>query len=280
MSDLSSIDLHLHSTRSDGKLTPTELVRVVAARGIAVAAVTDHDSTEGLDEALEEAELHSGLRIIPGIEMSADSPLVDQGDLHILGYFLDYKEQGFQDRLREFRNGRIDRAKLMVEKLGELGLPVDWKRVAEIAAGASVGRPHIAQAMVENGYIENPKEAFNEFLQDGGKAHIERPHISAADAIQLIQSVGGVAVMAHPLYAKNYRQVLPSMADLGAVGMEVHYAEFDKRQRMDLNEIAKAYGLLPCGGSDYHAFGLKGELLPGSAGPTEEVLRKLENLAG
>jgi predicted metal-dependent phosphoesterase TrpH len=278
MNAASPIDLHMHTTRSDGRLTPSELVRLVAAQGIGIAAITDHDSTEGLDEAFAEAARHPGLHLVPGIEISADHPL-DQGDLHVLGYFLDYHDAAFQTQLRAFRDGRLDRAKLMVEKLGELGVPVEWERVKEIAADASVGRPHIAQAMVERGYIGNTREAFDGYLQDGGKAHISRPHLSLGESVKLIKSVGGVAVLAHPLYAKEYQELLPRLAGLGVAGMEVHYAEFNPVQRIGLARLADRHGLLPCGGSDYHALGLPGENLPGSAGPPAEVFHKLEDLA-
>jgi predicted metal-dependent phosphoesterase TrpH len=273
------IDLHLHTTRSDGKLTPTELVRLVASRGVTVAAITDHDSTEGLDEAFEEAAKHPGLRLIAGIEISADHA-IGKGDLHILGYFLDYHDRAFQDELRRFRDGRLDGARHMVDKLADLGLPVEFERVQAIARDASIGRPHIAQAMVERGYIKNVKEAFNEYLQDGGKAHIARPHITMEGAVKLIQSVGGVAVLAHPLYMETYPEILPQLKRMGFAGMEVHYGEFDRAQRQELARQADEYGLLCCGGSDYHAFGTPGEHLPGSAGPPESVFQELETLAG
>lgn len=276
---MSKVDLHLHTTRSDGRLTPTELVRLVVAQGVHIASVTDHDSTEGLDEAFAEAARHPSLRLIPGIEISADHPQ-GEGDLHILGYFLRYHDQAFQDQLRHFREGRLNGAKLMVEKLAQLGLPVDWERVQQIAADASIGRPHIAQAMVERGYISAPREAFNEYLQDGGKAYVARPHISLEGAVRLIQSVGGIAVLAHPLYLKNFLELLPTLRESGIVGMEVHYAEFTPEQRAGLARLAARHDLLPCGGSDYHAFGTPAEHMPGSAGPPVEVLRQLERLAG
>ena len=277
MSRAPKIDLHLHTTRSDGHLTPTELVRLLVAQGVTIAAITDHDSTEGLDEAFDEAARHPSLRLIAGIEMSADHPQ-GEGDLHLLGYFLRYHNESFQDQLRQFREGRTDGAKMMVDKLAQLGLPVDWERVREIAADASIGRPHIAQAMAERGYISSPREAFNGYLEDGGKAYIARPHISFEGAVKLINSVGGVAVLAHPLYAKNYAELIPALPAMGVVGMEVHYAEFSPERRANLARLAAQYHLLPCGGSDYHAVGTPAEHLPGSAGPPIEVFDQLEGL--
>ena len=153
-----NIDLHLHTLASDGRLTPTELIRLAAKLGLKTIAVTDHDSTEGLAEAYEAAKEFPELRIIPGIEMSADIP----GDeVHVLGYFLDYQDEQFQATLSEFRTGRVGRAQIMVEKLKDLGKPVDWERVLHFAADGSVGRPHIALAMGEAGYFKEPKESFD-----------------------------------------------------------------------------------------------------------------------
>jgi predicted metal-dependent phosphoesterase TrpH len=252
------------------------MVHLLAEQGVRVAAITDHDSTEGLDEAFEAAK-ETGLRLIPGIEMSADHP-DGSGDLHILGYFLDYHDLGFQQELKGFRQGRLERAQLMVEKLSRLGMPLQWERVKQIAGDASIGRPHIAQAMVEKGYIGNVKAAFSGYIEDGGPAFVGRSHISTEEAVKLIKRVGGVAVLAHPIFVPDYEEYLPRFAELGMVGMEVDYAEFGPDTRKHLGRLAKSYALLACGGSDYHAFGTKGELLPGSAGPSAEVLRELEHL--
>lgn len=275
----SAIDLHLHTTLSDGRLTPAQLVDLVAACGVGVAAITDHDSTEGLDAGFAAAAAHAGLRLIAGIEISADNPMDDRGDLHMLGYFLGYHDAAFQRRLREFREGREDRSLLMVKRLAELGMPVDFERVKAIAGEAGIGRPHIAQALVERGYIPHVKAAFNGLLDDHGAAFVARPHISMEGSVELIRGVGGVAVLAHPLYVTRYQELLPRMKEAGMVGFEVHYAEFSPEQRRDLLRLADRLGLLPCGGSDYHAMGHPGENPPGSAGPPAEVLRQLERLS-
>ena len=273
------IDLHMHTTLSDGRLTPGELVGLLDRQGVAVAAITDHDSTEGLDAAFAEAQRYPELRLIAGIEISADHPTNDRADVHVLGYFLDYHDDAFQVRLRAFRDDRESRGRRIVENLVALGYAVDWERVLEIAGEAGVGRPHIAQALVERGYIKHVKEAFNGLLNDEGTAFVGRPHISIADSVELIRSVGGVAVLAHPLYVPAYEALLPQLADLGIVGFEVHYGEFTPEQRGNLARLAERYGMLPCGGSDYHAMGHDGEHLPGSAGPPAEVLAELEKRA-
>ena len=274
--DDAKIDLHTHTTLSDGRLTPTELVQLLDRRGVAAAAITDHDSTEGLDEAFAEAERHPGLRLVAGIEISADHPAGEEADVHVLGYFIDYHDGAFQARLRLFREERELRGLRMVQQLAQVGYPVDWERVKEIAGEAGIGRPHIAQAMVERGYIAHVKEAFNGMLNDGGIAFVSRPHISVVESVELIHSVGGVAVLAHPLYVPGYERLVPQLADMGIEGFEVHYGNFAPEQRRELAKLAERYGMLPCGGSDYHAMGHPGEPLPGEAGPPVDVFRELE----
>ena len=278
MSSEAKVDLHMHTTFSDGKLTPTELVELIVAQDLKVASITDHDTTAGLDEAIDAASRYSTVDLVPGIEISADHPS-GQGDVHILGYFIDYKEPNLQAKLDELQNDRKQRGKYMVERLAELGLPVEWERVVEIAGEGSVGRPHIAQAMLERGYISNFKEAFDEYLNDQGKAYVDRPRISIEDTVALIQRAGGLAVLAHPIYVHEFEALLPRLADIGMVGMEVHYSEFNKQAQNRLTRLALANGLLPCGGSDYHGKGSSNEHLPGSAGPPMEVFDQLAKLA-
>lgn len=265
------VDLHLHTTHSDGRLTPTQLVELVAARGIRVAAITDHDSTEGVAEAMEAAARFPQLTIIPGVELSTDIP---GNEIHVLGYFLRYEDAAFQETLRSFRDGRVGRAREMVDKLAALGLPVDWERVCELATGA-VGRPHIAQAMVEKGYITHPQEAFVHYLGRNGLAYAERVKMTPVEAVQYVRAAGGVAVLAHPHVVDNVESLLPELVDAGLAGMEVHYGEYEPQQVEEFGEMAARHGLLPCGGSDYHAFGTPGEAEPGSAGPPPAIVDAL-----
>ena len=258
------VDLHLHTLASDGRLTPTELVRLVAGQGLKYVAITDHDTTEGLAEAYEAAREFPDLTIIPGIELSADIP----GDeVHVLGYFLDYGEPEFQEQLRQFRVGRVDRAKLMVEKLAGLGIHLEWERVQAIAGDGAVGRPHIALAMVEAGYCKQPKEAFPEYLGRNGLAYVERPKLTPGGAVEIIHRVGGLAVLAHPAYMNDMESGIANLAGVGLDGMEVHYAQYTPDTIRQLDRLAREYQLIPCGGSDYHGLGNTGELLPGSNGP-------------
>ena len=274
------IDLHMHSTRSDGRLTPTELVGVLAQRGVDVAALTDHDTTEGLDEAIAAAAAHPALRIVPGIEISASHPTKDNSDIHLLGYFVDRADAALQQQLTALREEREERGLRMLDNLARLGYPLDWERVREIADGASVGRPHIAQAMVERGYLATHKDAFDGLLNNGGAAFVGRVGVTLEDAARTIRSAGGAAVLAHPLYVEGYETLVPRLPDMGIVGLEAHYANFNADEQRALFALAKRYGLLPCGGSDYHAMGNENEALPGSDGPPLEVFEALECLAG
>jgi len=271
-----TIDLHLHTLASDGRLTPTELVQMVAKNGLKTIAITDHDSTEGLAEAYEAAKAFPDLRIIPGIEMSADIP----GDeVHVLGYFLDYHDVEFQATLSGFRRGRVDRAKIMVEKLEALGKPVDWERVQHFAGDGTVGRPHIALAMVEAGYFKEPKEAFEEYLGNDGLAYYDRPKLAPAAGVEMIKQVGGVPVLAHPTFMNDMEAGIANLKKVGLVGMEVYYAQYDDDTVRHLARLAKEYDLIPCGGSDYHGLGNSGEPLPGTLGPPEETIKLLETAA-
>ena len=272
---MAEVDLHLHTTCSDGRLTPTQLVELVAARGIVVAAITDHDSTEGLPEALKAASRFPQLTIIPGVELSTDIP---GNEIHVLGYFIRYEDAAFQETLRSFRDGRVDRAREMVDKLAALGLPVDWERVCELAQGA-VGRPHIAQAMVEKGYISYPQEAFTHYIGRNGPAYAERDKMTPAEAVEYILGVGGVPVLAHPHVVDNVESLLPELAEAGLSGLEVHYKEYTPAEVEAFGAMAARYGLLPCGGSDYHAFGTPGEEEPGTSGPPLETVDRLRALA-
>ena len=271
-----TIDLHLHTLASDGRLTSTELIQMVVKNGLKTISVTDHDSTEGLAEAYEAAKEFPDLRIIPGIEMSADIP----GDeVHVLGYFLDYHDEEFQAQLTEFRMGRVGRAQVMVEKLDALGKPVEWERVMHFAGDGTVGRPHIALAMVEAGYFKEPKEAFEEYLGNDGLAYYDRPKLAPAAGVEMIKKVGGVPVLAHPTFMNDMESGIANLKKVGLMGMEVYYAQYDDDTVRHLARLAKEYDLIPCGGSDYHGMGNSGEPLPGTLGPPEETIALLEEAA-
>ena len=267
------VDLHLHTIASDGRLSPTELVHLAAKQGLKTIAVTDHDTTDGLPEAFEAARQCPGMRIIPGIELSADVP----GDeVHVLGYFIDPENRELQSELARFREGRLGRAKAMVEKLDELGIHVDWERVQHFAGEGAVGRPHIALALVEAGYCREPKDAFPEYLGRNGLAYVERVKLTPAGAVEMIRQAGGVAVLAHPAYMNDMESGIANLAGIGLSGMEVHYAKYRDDTIRQLARLAREYNLIPCGGSDYHGLGNSDECLPGENGPPMDTIELLE----
>ena len=271
-----TVDLHLHTLASDGRLTPTELVRLAAQQGLNTVAITDHDTTDGLAEAIEAAREFPGLRVIPGIELSADVP----GDeVHVLGYFIDPGDAELQSELQRFRAGRVDRAKTMVEKLAQLGIHVEWGRVQHFAGDGAVGRPHIAMALVEAGYCKEPKDAFPEYLGRNGLAYVERVKLTPAEAVGMIRRAGGAAVLAHPAYMNDMEAGIASLSGIGLAGMEVHYAKYRDDTIRQLARIARQYELIPCGGSDYHGMGNSDECLPGENGPPLDSVDRLEAAA-
>ena len=270
------VDLHLHTTLSDGRLTPQQLVRLASQRGLQVIAITDHDSTEGIEASLETAQAFPQLKVIPGIELSTDIP---DNEVHLLGYFIDYNSSEFQRTLAQFRDAREERGKRMVEKLATLGVHVSWDRVKELSDGGAIGRPHIAQVMVEKEYVKLPQEAFNLYIGRNGPAYVEREKHTPVEAIRLILEVGGLPVMAHPMEVEQRESILPGLKDAGLVGMEVYYGYYTSDQVKYLMGLANQWGLIPCGGSDYHALGTPGEPEPGSVGPPMESAKALFALA-
>ena len=277
-------DLHLHTTYSDGRLTPTELVHLCAERGLEVVSISDHDSTEGLPEAIDAARGVSCLTVIPGIELSTDVP---GSEIHILGYFVDFRSAELQDILGRFRGERRQRARKMVDRLAELGKKISWERVEELSGGGAVGRPHIAQAMVEAGYVRYPRDAFAQYLGRDGIAYVERLKLTPQDAIKVLVANGALPVMAHPTYstpksdedgATSLKQTLQELKLSGLVGMEVYYGDYTEEQTQYLKDLADGLGLICCGGSDYHASGNPGEPEPGTVGPPMETVEALRVL--
>ncbi|MQF70157.1 PHP domain-containing protein [SAR202 cluster bacterium AD-804-J14_MRT_500m] len=272
---MATVDLHLHTTASDGNLSPTELINLLDRRGLKIVAITDHDSTDGIIEAQTVQASIKDLTLIPGIELSADAPGTE---VHILGYFLRWEDSTFQQVLKGFRDDRLERTKEMVDVLSKLGINLEIERILQLADGA-VGRPHIAQAMIEKGYVKDNREAFDKYLGREGSAYVSRTKFLPQDAIELIHSVGGVSVLAHPTFVNNLEDRLAEMVEAGLVGIEVYYSGYEPGVVKDLAELAARFELIPCGGSDYHAFGVNGETLPGEVGPPEASVMALEILA-
>ncbi len=208
-------------------------------------AVTDHDTTGGIDAAIDAAR-GTRLEVVPGVELSAD---VESNEVHVLGYFIDWHESLFQSMLRKFQEGRYGRAQNMVQKLTALGAPISFERVKEIAGGASLGRPHVAQALMEAGHVATVSEAFEKYLSRNGPAYVERFRLVPQDAVDLILKAGGVPVLAHP---RDVTTWVEPLVKAGLVGLEAYYPTYDDPTRAKLSRLAKQYGLLATGGSDFH----------------------------
>jgi predicted metal-dependent phosphoesterase TrpH len=269
---VSRVDLHLHSTASDGRLTPPELVAKATGLGLEIIALTDHDTIDGVPEALEAAGEFPGLKLIPGVEISTDLP---EGEAHVLGYFIDFTSDALASQLKRFRDSRQGRARGMIEKLAEMGLPVAWERVRELAGEGSIGRPHIARAMLEKGYIETFEEAFDNYIGHGGPAYVPREKMTPAEAVALILGARGLPVLAHPFTVADPAEMVKDLKPAGLVGLEVYYKDYSEAQIGELLELADKYGLITTGGTDYHGIGSSGEVMLGG---TEVPLACAERL--
>jgi predicted metal-dependent phosphoesterase TrpH len=246
---LGQADLHIHSTASDGRLTPAEVVKEAAERGLKFIALTDHDTIEGIVPALAAAKDFPNLKLIPGVEISTDIPA---GEVHVLGYFFDYTSRELGAKLDRFRNSRLNRAKGMVAKLDKLGIHLDWQRVEQIAGSSVMGRPHIAQAMLEKGYIDSFKQAFTDYIGRDGPAYVEREKVTPAEAVALIIKARGLAVLAHPFTAGDPEAMAVELKSAGLAGLETYYDGYSDEEIEQLAAIAKRHELITTGGSDFH----------------------------
>ena len=266
-----TIDLHTHSTASDGLYPPAELVRLAHEAGLEVLGLVDHDTTDGLDEAIE-AGAGLGVTVVPGVEVNTELP-EHKGDVHVLGYYVEYTRPDFQASLHMLRDARVRRGERMVEQLRRQGLDITWERVRELAGGA-VGRPHVARALIERGYATSVGEAFDKYLSPGRPGYIPRYKLSAEDAVRLIKSARGVPVVAHPAGIPALEaEVLPRLSMVGLQGLECYYGQYDSATVERLLELAGAYGLVPTGGSDYHGPNMHPTPLGGRYVPIEAYER-------
>lgn len=273
---MSKVDLHIHTTASDGRFGPEEIVRKAVALGLEVIALADHDSVDGISPALKAARKFPQLRIIPAVEVSTDVP---DGEVHVLGYFIDYTSRELADELARFRNSRERRAQKMVAKLAELGVHIDWRRVQEIAADGSMARPHVAQAMLEKGYITSIKEAFDKYIARDGPAYVEREKLTPVEAVALIVRTDGLPVMAHPFTVPEPEALIREMEAAGLVGIEAYYNGYTADEISRLVSVADRHGLLTTGGSDYHGIGEINEVMMGSVDVPMESAERLIALA-
>jgi predicted metal-dependent phosphoesterase TrpH len=270
------IDLHTHTTASDGRLAPAALVALAGQVDVTTLAITDHDTTDGLAEARAAAGA-AGVEIITGIEFGCDMP---HGEVHMLGYLFDATHPALRARLAWLREGRVERGRAMVAKLNALGLPIRWERVQAIAGAGSVGRPHVAQALIEAGVVADTNEAFSRYLAWGGPAYVPRRRLTPPDVIALIREAGGVVSLAHPAHIPDLEAQLAPLAAAGLAGLETYYGEYDAPTVTWLAGLAARFNLVPTGGSDYHAREIKDHAMLGAGPPVplDTVARLRERL--
>ncbi|OCR00822.1 phosphatase [Oscillatoriales cyanobacterium USR001] len=239
------LELHCHTTYSDGKLTPAELVKAAAALGVKALAITDHDTLSGWDEALSAAADYN-LEIVPGLELST---IHYDRSLHILGFYPNPEK--LREPLRERLEGRMRRSQQMIDKLTELGYPIKMPKLGE---GMAPGRPHIAAELVKAGYATSNNEAFDRWLGDGKPAYVNYENLSIVEGIDLLRNAGAVSVWAHPYLFRggNVEAVLKELVDAGLMGVEVYHPGHSSSDTRHLKDLCKYYGLLITGGSDYH----------------------------
>ena len=256
----SRADFHCHSTASDGILSPSELVTLAYEQGVRIMALTDHDSTEGVAEARRAAERYPDFTLVPGVEMGTDIP---GGEVHVLGHFLDPDDPELAETLRRSRESRVGRGRGMVERLRELGLDVTWEQVQRFAGDGAVGRPHVAQALLEKGYVSTVTQAFDKYIGRDGPAYVEREKLTPSEAVATIVRLGGVPCLAHPRDLADLDGILAELKSAGLVAMEVFYKNYDQKAVERLLAAARRYGLIALGGSDYHGLYGDDEPFPG-----------------
>jgi len=248
-------DFHTHSNYSDGVLTPSQLVRAAREAGLGVISLTDHDITDGVEEAQAEGR-RAGVEVIPGVELSAGvrNAYGVETEMHVLGYFINPRNSHLQQTLAMFRKTRLKRAEHMVAKLAHLGMRLKAEKIDEQSQGKTVGRPHIARALVAAGFIGNYQEAFDKYLKEGKPAYVSKALMSPLECIQLIHRAGGLAVVAHPFYGgPRQRQTWDFLIKNGLDGIEAHHSHHPPHTAKHYETLARDYGILVTGGSDFHS---------------------------
>ncbi len=273
---MSQIDLHIHSTASDGRFSPAEIVHQSVEGGLTIMALSDHDTVDGITPALEAAQAFPRLKVIPAVEINTDVP---SGEAHVLGYFIDYTNRELLSALESLRHSRRERAQKMIAKLRNMGIYIDWQRVQEIAGSGAIGRPHLAQALLEKGYINSLREAFTRYISRGCPAYVEREKITPVEAVELILQADGLPVLAHPLTIDNPEAMIVQLKAVGLVGLEAYYGSYTVDEINRLVGLADKYNLITTGGSDYHGLDASTETMIGGVDVPVESTERLIALA-
>lgn len=275
---MARVDLHSHTVASDGTFTVREVIERAKQKGLCALGITDHDTVAALPEALEEGK-RLGVEIVPGVEISS----VDEGkDVHVLGYYINIHDEKFLSYLEELRQVRSRRNRMIIAKLNELGIDITVEEVEsrKKEQGGNIGRPHIAEVLMEKGIVASMGEAFDKYLGFSGAAYVNPPRISPEEAIDLIKDAGGVAVLAHPgLYDKP--DMVRRLIGHGLQGIEIHHPDNDEADRRLYGEMADEYGLVKTAGSDFH--GMRNALIfhadLGTCTTTLDTVRHLRELS-
>jgi predicted metal-dependent phosphoesterase TrpH len=270
-----TVDLHVHTTASDGLVTPSGIVTAALDLGLRVVSITDHDSVEGVSEAIDAAR-GTALDVLPGVELSVRAG--DGSDVHVLGYLIDHGDPELLGALKRLRTARFERARAMVQALAEAGHDVDLGGVLEHAAGGAVGRVHVARALVDAGSVASIEQAFADLIGREGPYYVRKAFFSPEEALALIHGAGGVAVLAHP--GVSGESSLVPFIDAGLDGIEAYHAEHTSAQRAHFAALAKRFGLVATGGSDFHGPGMRSAALGSGACPDSavEALRERANI--
>ena len=269
---MSQVDLHVHSTVSDGKYSPQAIIEKAATLGLTVVSLTDHDSVDGIIPAIKAVEAFPRLRLIPGVEISTDT---SDGEVHILGYFIDYNSNALKAALERFRNSRVGRAKGMIARLAGLGIDIDWERIQELAGEGSIGRPHIAWAMQERGYIASFEEAFDKYIGYNKPAYVERDKMTPSEAVELVLKSDGLPVLAHPFTTGDAEKTITELKQTGLAGIEAYYKDNTPEQTGMMLDMAERYSLLATGGSDFHGIEDSNDAMLGSVEVPLEAAERL-----
>lgn len=249
---MSRIDLHLHTTHSDGSFSPAAVLEFAKAAGVTALAITDHDIVAGIPEAIE-AGSRLGIEVIPGVEISSRH---GESELHILGYCIDWRQPRLNERMKSLRESRHERNPRIIERLNELGLDITYEEVRVLAGTESIGRPHIARVLMNKKMVASAKEAFDRYLAEGRPAYVPRQLPAPEEAVTWIREAGGVAVLAHPTWVKESSEglsrLVEGLKEAGLGGIEVHYSTHNARQTDEYRSLAQRLNLLITGGSDFH----------------------------